>query len=165
MPAEGVDTPLPPPPPLVWDSLGNLIPVNPPPISEEKPQEGKSYQIDGIENNVKTSTEDTKQEPSTPKGSDVESNAQYTETKGELNVLAESELPTTWHDVALSIAAELMGKAREEVRVKMGYSTSAVNSLCSHVETVFYLLLKIGYFKEQISREGFSSLFGASSQH
>lgn len=33
---------------------------------------------------------------------------------------------TTWHDVALSIGAELMGKIREEVRVKLGYTTSAV---------------------------------------
>jgi DNA polymerase eta len=34
----------------------------------------------------------------------------------------------TWHDVALSIAAELMGKARETVRTRLGYSTSAVSS-------------------------------------
>jgi DNA polymerase eta len=32
----------------------------------------------------------------------------------------------TWHDVALSIGAELMSKIREDVHVKLGYTTSAV---------------------------------------
>jgi DNA polymerase eta len=32
----------------------------------------------------------------------------------------------TWHDVALSIAAELMDKIRAEVRIQLGYTTSAV---------------------------------------
>ena len=43
------------------------------------------------------------------------------------------ESTTTWHDVCLSIAAELMGKAREDVRVNLGYSTSAVSCLRSDV--------------------------------
>lgn len=34
---------------------------------------------------------------------------------------------TTWHDVALSIAAELMGKIRDDIRTKLGYTTSAVS--------------------------------------
>ena len=33
----------------------------------------------------------------------------------------------TWHDVALSIAAELMDKIRAEVRIQLGYTTSAVS--------------------------------------
>jgi DNA polymerase eta len=33
---------------------------------------------------------------------------------------------TTWHDVALSIAAELMDKIRAEVRTQLEYTTSAV---------------------------------------
>lgn len=33
----------------------------------------------------------------------------------------------TWHDVALSIAAELMNKIRAEVRLQLGYTTSAVS--------------------------------------
>lgn len=37
---------------------------------------------------------------------------------------------TTWHDVALSIAAELMGKIRSDIFAKLGYSTSAV-CICS----------------------------------
>lgn len=35
--------------------------------------------------------------------------------------------PRTWHDVALSIAAELMDKIRAEVRTQLGYTTSAVS--------------------------------------
>lgn len=33
---------------------------------------------------------------------------------------------TTWHDVALAIAAELMGKIRRDIYERLGYSTSAV---------------------------------------
>ncbi|KAF9470913.1 DNA/RNA polymerase [Pholiota conissans] len=46
----------------------------------------------------------------------------YVRKEGETK---ESEPPATWHDVALSIAAELMGAAKEEVRLKLGYTTSA----------------------------------------
>ena len=35
--------------------------------------------------------------------------------------------PRTWHDVALSIGAELMDKIRAEVRTQLGYNTSAVS--------------------------------------
>ena len=43
--------------------------------------------------------------------------------------VAESDDSTTWHDVALSIAAELMLRIREEIRAKLGYTTSAVGVL------------------------------------
>lgn len=43
---------------------------------------------------------------------------------GDIN--REEEYTATWHDVALSIAAELMDKARAQVR-EMGYTTSAVS--------------------------------------
>jgi len=36
------------------------------------------------------------------------------------------EPPITWHDIALSIGAEMMQRARDQVRTKLGYSTSAV---------------------------------------
>lgn len=36
------------------------------------------------------------------------------------------DIPSTWHDVALSIAAELMEKARQQISAKLGYTTSAV---------------------------------------
>ncbi|KAJ7086108.1 hypothetical protein B0H15DRAFT_358014 [Mycena belliarum] len=35
------------------------------------------------------------------------------------------DIPSTWHDVALSIGAELMEKVRQEIKAKMGYTTSA----------------------------------------
>jgi DNA polymerase eta len=38
----------------------------------------------------------------------------------------EDDARRTWHDVALSIAAELMDKIRAEVRTQLGYTTSAV---------------------------------------
>jgi hypothetical protein len=41
---------------------------------------------------------------------------------------AESK-PTTWHDVALSIAAEWMLKSRTEVKKQLGYTTSAVRTV------------------------------------
>jgi DNA polymerase eta len=39
----------------------------------------------------------------------------------------DGDKPRTWHDVALSIAAELMDKIRSEVRTQLGYNTSAVS--------------------------------------
>lgn len=84
---EGLDAPLPPPPPIPWKDLGNVISINP---SDEN----------GDEDNT---------EPEILQGS--------------------GEASTTWHDVALSIAAELMEKARQEVYMKLGYSTSAVSDI------------------------------------
>ncbi|KAF8072017.1 DNA polymerase eta [Lyophyllum atratum] len=86
----GVDTPLPPPPPILWDDVGYVIPVNPAPPEEE--------QAEGASAN---------QEVSLP--AEVQ----------------EEDPPTTWHDVALSIGAEIIGKARKHVLEELGYSTSA----------------------------------------
>ncbi|KAG8838551.1 DNA-directed DNA polymerase eta rad30 [Serendipita sp. 405] len=36
------------------------------------------------------------------------------------------ESPTTWHDIGLSIAAELLAKVRNEILQTLGYTTSAV---------------------------------------
>lgn len=76
---QGVDSPLPPPPPIDWNKLGELIPLHP---AEES---------DG----------------------------------GEVQI-AEDDVAYTWHDVTLSIAAELMGKIREDIHEKLGYTMSAV---------------------------------------
>ncbi|KAF9561965.1 DNA/RNA polymerase [Agrocybe pediades] len=78
---DGLDTPLPPPPPINWDGFGNIIPVD----SPKEPEE--------------TTDEATDTKPDDP--------------------------PHTWHDVALSIAAGLMKKAKEEVKNRLGYTTSA----------------------------------------
>ncbi|KAF7424266.1 DNA-directed DNA polymerase eta rad30 [Pleurotus ostreatus] len=80
-----MDTPLPPPPPIKWDELGHLIPIEP----ETTPADEKEGQSSKIPEAVK-----------------------------------EESLPT-WHDVALSIGAELMAGVREKVRTKLGYTTSA----------------------------------------
>lgn len=46
---------------------------------------------------------------------------------------------TTWHDVALSIAAELMDNIRKEIDSRFGYTTSAVCSLfCRRVVSSAY---------------------------
>lgn len=88
---DGLDTPLPPPPPILWDNLGAVVPISPPAKTSE-----------GTE---KSETSDDGLESETSEGGD--------------------EL-TTWHDVALSIAAGLMEKIRAEVRNQLGYTTSAV---------------------------------------
>lgn len=38
----------------------------------------------------------------------------------------EQDAPATWHDVALSIATDLMFQARDQIRKTLGYTTSAV---------------------------------------
>jgi len=45
--------------------------------------------------------------------------------EGEESGIEEDDEHTTWHDVALSIAAELMAKIRAEIHTKLGYTTSA----------------------------------------
>ncbi|KII89760.1 hypothetical protein PLICRDRAFT_174599 [Plicaturopsis crispa FD-325 SS-3] len=77
----GLDSPLPPPPPISWDGLGALVPVNPPDESQGPDKEDEDE--------------------------DEDDNA------------------TTWHDVALSIAAELMDKVRKDVYKDLGYTLSA----------------------------------------
>jgi DNA polymerase eta len=76
----GLDSPLPPPPPISWDGLGIVIAT-------------------------------TNTAPESADGEDI---------------YHEDDESTSWHDVALSIAAELMGKIRDEVHTKLGYTTSAV---------------------------------------
>jgi DNA polymerase eta len=99
---EGVDTPLPPPPPIRWDDLGWVIPIKPPPSSEQVDEENKGQEKDMGPEKVKVQA-------------DVSLSWK------------DEELIPTWHDVALSIAAELMTSARAQVLQKLGYSTSAVS--------------------------------------
>lgn len=96
MPADapdGIDSPLPPPPPISWDGLGAVVPIFPEPNSPADDSE-----------------------PSTRVSDD------------EREVHREDDEFTTWHDVALSVAAELMEKIRGEVRTQLGYTTSAVSA-------------------------------------
>lgn len=99
---QGKDSPLPPPPPLSWDSLSTVIPVHPPPSDDAKePGTGSEDNCQSITPEIPKNRKDT-QEP---------------------------DYPTTWHDVALSIGAELMSKIRQDIHTKLGYTTSAVRSL------------------------------------
>lgn len=59
----------------------------------------------------------------------------------------EDDPAATWHDVALSIAAELMGKIRYDVFTKLGYSTSAV-SMCCLIAIDSLPMMSVGYRSE-----------------
>lgn len=95
---QGVDSPLPPPPPVDWSKLGELIPTH----SSEENDGGEIYPAD-------------------------------------------DDVTCTWHDVALSIAAELMAKIREDVHENLGYTMSAVCfALVSQSHIHLYILIR-GY--------------------
>ena len=89
----GLDTVLPPPPPISWENLGILIPVDPP---SENLAESSSSHGSGTHAGAEDGDDDLRQ-----------------------NI--------TWHDVALSVAAEFMDKIRAQVRTQLGYTTSAVS--------------------------------------
>jgi len=133
---DGIDTPLPTPPRLKWSNLavGHLIPLTAAPsevVDIEAGQRRKNgeeaekrggydgeTQVEQVGNHEATGTTENLDAKNTlPKdltgdlGGHPGEDEQYT---------------TTWHDVALSIAAELMDRAREKVR-EMGYTTSAVS--------------------------------------
>ena len=89
----GIDTPLPPPPPISWDGLGAVVPI--------------STIFEGSNDQPESSTKEN----------------------GFVEEVSERGQFTSWHDVALSIAAELMEKIRNDVRNKLGYTTSAVSTM------------------------------------
>ncbi|KIL64266.1 hypothetical protein M378DRAFT_11635 [Amanita muscaria Koide BX008] len=94
-----IDTILPRPPPMSWNGLGHVIPINPAPSS--------STSI----NNDQTNDDAT--------------SGVAKELEVGVDEADDDRVTTTWHDVALSIASELMDKARVEVYKQLGYSTSA----------------------------------------
>ena len=99
----GIDSPLPPPPPVDWEAKGTVVPVHPPPPEEPK--------TDGEE-----------------EGEQAGAGPLLKEEPEVFELHPEDDDATTWHDVAMSIASELMMKARQEVLTRLGYSTSAVSS-------------------------------------
>jgi DNA polymerase eta len=105
--SDGIDTPVPPPPQISWVGFGFTIPINPPPIAEDTSASNKN--LDSEDTNSVVAQEAT----------------------GSLEEDDLEDALITWHDVCLSIASELMGKVREDVRVNLGYSTSAVSFLRS----------------------------------
>ena len=105
----GIDTPLPLPPPVSWDGLGSVVPVHP----REQACEGNDDAPEGDTAQEASYAKDEKPAVSTP--------------VDEVHDIEEDEV-TTWHDVALSLAAELMMRIREDIRSKLGYTTSAVST-------------------------------------
>lgn len=77
---EGADSPLPPPPPIDWSQLGELVTLTAQGEESEPQDETSNYENDHL---------------------------------------------TSWHDVALSIGAELIAKLREEIFRQLGYTMSA----------------------------------------
>ena len=91
----GLDTVLPPVPPISWENRGILIPIDP--SSENQAGSNSSH------------------ETGTHAGA------------GDGDDDDDPRHARTWHDVALSIAAELMNEIRAQVRIQLGYTTSAVS--------------------------------------
>lgn len=115
----GIDTLLPPPPPILWGNLGYVIPINSVPqsstsvLDDQKPSE--------TENSIGGASSSSGQ------AQYLEGHPNQTDMGTSIEVHEEEDRITTWHDVSLSIAAELMQTARQEVFEKLGYSTSAVS--------------------------------------
>ncbi|KAL7279344.1 hypothetical protein ACG7TL_007185 [Trametes sanguinea] len=103
----GVDSPLPPPPPILWEGKGTVVPINPP----KDPPHEQDPSTDG----ARVETTDAREESSPISEEDGEG-------------VNEDDDSATWHDVALSIAAELMLRIREDIRDKLGYTTSALTA-------------------------------------
>ncbi|THH26302.1 hypothetical protein EUX98_g7885 [Antrodiella citrinella] len=89
---EGKDTPLPQPPPIIWEDRSTVIPITPPPPDI-------------------TAAEDEETKETAAKVQDEEG--------------MEADESCTWHDIALSIAAEYMAKIRQDIYTTLGYTTSA----------------------------------------
>lgn len=98
--ALGLDTPLPDPPIIDWEALGNIVPV----ISEE--EQAKEAEEGGNEDAA-----EGKGKVAVPPSSQV--------------IERPSDPVNAWSDYALSIGAELMQKCRREVLQQLGYTCSA----------------------------------------
>lgn len=97
----GLDTPLPDPPTIEWDSLGNIVPV----LTEEE-----QAKADGA-------PDDENAAEGKGKIAAAASSSQVIERP--------SDPVNAWSDYALSIGAELMQKCRREVLQQLGYTCSA----------------------------------------
>ena len=106
--ALGLDTPLPPPPPIDWERLGNIVPV----LSEQEQQAAQA---------------ENKKEVEAENGEDSESDKGATSPPPPSSQIIEQpkDQINAWSDYALSIAAELMQKCRSDVLQQLGYTCSA----------------------------------------
>ncbi|KAF8519293.1 hypothetical protein JB92DRAFT_2711024 [Gautieria morchelliformis] len=116
-PPEGLDIPLPPPPREggqggnIWSGLGTLVPISGKPLCKPKKLEDFG---DEESNEYPLSDEDEY-----VSSADAPDHVQSSEAS------LDADRPLTWHDIALSIAASLMLEMRDEVKTRLGYTTSA----------------------------------------
>ncbi|WVR07577.1 hypothetical protein IAU60_004619 [Kwoniella sp. DSM 27419] len=96
---EGLDSPLPPAPPIQWTKAGNVFPVNG--ISDDKDGEGEEDR-DQLEAEDEARSEDGNDERDVMRG------------RGD-----------TWEDWALCVGAEIMRDVRDEVFRRLHYTCSA----------------------------------------
>lgn len=117
-----LDTPLPPPPEEIdWTKLEtHVVPVSTEhPVPNHKESGSRTSSPGADSGSASASLVVTLPSVSTPH-SDPESPADATGL--------ENDAYPTWHDVALSIAAELMRNIRQATFEKLGYTLSAVTS-------------------------------------
>lgn len=145
-----LDAPLPPPPDRIdWAAIEtNVIPVKP-----ELPKEDPSVPKPSIS----TPDNDTPSSPSgiegvlasgssSPRSIPEPLPEDEPEVAGEAETEIEpgSDAPPTWHDVALSIGAELMRTTRVETFQKLGYTLSAVSLPFEHIAPINVLRMGWG---------------------
>lgn len=140
--SDGIDTPLPPPPQIKWSSLAvaHLIPLTEVPSEavgveggqKGRNDEGTEKREAGYDDETQVEVENNGEMSSTAENLDGETASESKSVDNFLTndlgryVSEDEQYTTTWHDVALSIAAELMDQARGKVR-EIGYTTSAVS--------------------------------------
>ena len=109
----GLDTPLPPPPPIDWDGLGNIVPV----LSEKEQKAAEATEKDE-EGGSESGTGDMSKSD--------EAKQEKQEAPPSSQIIEQPADPiNAWSDYALSIGAELMQKCRAQVRQQLGYTCSA----------------------------------------
>lgn len=134
-----LDTPLPPPPDRIdWAAIKtNVIPVTPelpkedtsiPKPNSSVPDQDTPSSPPGIEGALASGSSSPRSiiEPLPECDAEAEAGVEA-KTEAEAEIEPGSDAPPTWHDVALSIGAELMRITRVETFQKLGYTLSAVS--------------------------------------
>lgn len=141
----------------IWSSLGTLVPISGKPLvppnqeitESEAPEPVSKSHGKGLSETtdlnaltkssnllsfsgrfLSAELEDERNEHDRPLSDDEGSYTPFADTPDHLqssDVTVDANLPPTWHDIALSIAASLMLKMRDEVKTRLRYTTSAVH--------------------------------------
>ncbi|QRV89435.1 DNA repair protein REV1 [Ceratobasidium sp. AG-Ba] len=123
-----LDTPLPPPPEHIdWISLEtNVIPARSEPPKNETASRPATPALDTDRTSSPGAIDGALASGSSTPRSDHDSLVlPKTEPEPETEIEPGNDAPPTWHDVALSIGAELMRATRKETYEKLGYTLSA----------------------------------------